>query len=395
MKVSRRSFFRAVWASLVVVGLAGCDALKVSRDAEDFVLAERGKAASCTIVYAPDAHPCVRHAAAELRDYVQKLTGVTLAINGKAKRKILLSDKLASDQVADDGFVSVTMDGGLCLCGKGPRGVLYAVYDLVERYGGVGFYTSWCEKVPRLDRFAVPAEFCRVESPAFAMREPFWYDVNVHREFAAKLRVNGYNHTTNDVPAELGGDDFRFGGGLRSCHTFNMLCDPKVYFDRHPEYFSLVNGKRLKDRTQLCLTNPEVLDIVTSNVLARIRKDPGAKFYGVSQNDWYNYCECENCKAIDDEEGSHAGTMVRFVNAIAERVEKEFPDVLIETLAYQYTRKPPKKTLCGITWCRACALSSATSFVRSRSVPTRRTSRSPRTSSVGASRRISCICGTT
>ena len=79
-------------------------------------------------------------------------------------------------------------------------------------------------------------------------------------------------------------------------------------------------------------------------MLARIRKDPGAKFYGVSQNDWYNFCECEKCAAIDKEEESHAGTMVRFVNAIAEAVEKEFPNAVIETLAYQYTRRPPKKT---------------------------------------------------
>ena len=40
---------------------------------------------------------------------------------------------------------------------------------------------------------------------------------------------------------------------------------------------------------QLCLTNPDVLRIVTERVLARIRKDPGAKFYGVSQNDWLHY----------------------------------------------------------------------------------------------------------
>ena len=87
-----------------------------------------------------------------------------------------------------------------------------------------------------------------------------------------------------------------------------------------------------------------MLRLVTSNVLARIRKDPGAKFYGVSQNDWRNWCECPACKAVDDEEGSHAGTVVRFVNAIAEAVEKEFPDKIIETLAYQYTRHAPKKT---------------------------------------------------
>ena len=85
-----------------------------------------------------------------------------------------------------------------------------------------------------------------------------------------------------------------------------------------------------------------MLRIVTSNVLARIRKDPGASFYGVSQNDWYNYCTCPACKALDDAEESHAGSMIAFVNQIAEAVEKEFPEVTIETLAYQYTRKPPK-----------------------------------------------------
>ena len=85
-------------------------------------------------------------------------------------------------------------------------------------------------------------------------------------------------------------------------------------------------------------------DVELPNVLERIRRDPDATFYGVSQNDWRGYCECTNCAAVDAEEASHAGTMVRFVNAIAEAVEKEFPGKFIETLAYQYTRKPPKIT---------------------------------------------------
>ena len=338
---------------LSLLAIVGC---KDSND--EFVIAERGKSADCTIVCGEDADPAVRYAAEELRDYVKKLTGVELTINGEAGHRIHLVNLLVDDEfyacvrsltgasltvVAPDGFNIVRKGDGLWILGEGPRGCLYGVYDLLERYGGVGFYSSWCEKVPRLEKLTAPRGVV-VSSPAFAMREPFWYDVNEHREFAAKLRVNGFNHTPNDVPANVGGDDFRFGGGLGSCHTFNRLCDPNLYFDTHPEYFSLVKGKRQKDHTQLCLTNPDVLEIVTSNVLARIRKDPGAKFYGVSQNDWYNYCECEKCKTIDDEEGSHAGTMVRFVNAVAERVEKEFPNVLIETLAYQYTRKPPKKT---------------------------------------------------
>jgi hypothetical protein len=64
------------------------------------------------------------------------------------------------------------------------------------------------------------------------------------------------------------------------------------------------------------------------------------------------HCQCEDCRAIDEEEGSASGTMIRFVNAVA----ANFPDKTISTLAYQYTRKPSKTkpadnvliTLCSI-----------------------------------------------
>ena len=64
--------------------------------------------------------------------------------------------------------------------------------------------------------------------------------------------------------------------------------------------------------------------------------------FSVSQNDWYNYCQCPACKAIDDREGSPAGTMITFVNQVADAIREDCPDVLIHTFAYQYTRKAPK-----------------------------------------------------
>ena len=78
------------------------------------------------------------------------------------------------------------------------------------------------------------------------------------------------------------------------------------------------------------------------NVLETLRKNPDAKMIDVSQNDWFGFCTCKQCKAIDDAEGSHAGTLISMLNKVAAAVEKEFPDVLVESLAYQYTRKPPK-----------------------------------------------------
>jgi hypothetical protein len=86
----------------------------------------------------------------------------------------------------------------------------------------------------------------------------------------------------------------------------------------------------------------------------------------VSQNDWYNFCTCEKCRALDEYEGSHSGTLIHFINQIAESIEDEFPGIAIDTLAYQYTRKPslhvrPRKNvivrLCSIECCFSHPLS--------------------------------------
>ena len=314
-------------------------------------LAVRGRAPEYAILRAADASPSVMYAAEELREHVKRMTDVELPIvtddqpQPPVKAIVLGRTKYTipanvQQELGDDGFYLKTCGPHLLVVGSDVRGVLYGVYELLERFGGCRWYASWHTVVPKRDAFSVPDDLSDIQRPAFPCRDALWFDCR-NGDFAARNRGNGIGHGQQE---RHGGNTWRFGGGLGNCHTFNTLLPPEKYFDAHPEYFSLVKGRRLKERTQLCLTNPDVLRIVTSNVLERIRKDPDAKFYGVSQNDWYNFCTCTNCAAVDAEEGSHAGTMIRFVNAIAEAVEREFPGKCIETLAYQYTRKPPKKT---------------------------------------------------
>ena len=309
-----------------------------------FVIAEKGAPADCVIALPAAPTPSQETAASELCDHVRKMTGVELAVvRGADLQGRRVAIRSWTDK-GDDAFRLSATDRELAIEG-GSRGVLYGVYELLERFGGCRWYSSWHSVVPKAPRFSVPAGFRDEQKPAFSMRFPFWHDVRQNPRFAARLRVNG-PHSAKPADPAFGGVPYRWGGGMGNCHTFQALCPVGKYGKSHPEYFALHNGVRDVHTSdpQLCLTNPDVLKLITEETLSRIRKDPSAGCYGVSQNDNQRYCTCDECRRVDEEEGSHAGTMIRFVNAVAEAVEKKFPSAVIETLAYQYTRRPPAKT---------------------------------------------------
>jgi hypothetical protein len=63
----------------------------------------------------------------------------------------------------------------------------------------------------------------------------------------------------------------------------------------------------------------------------------------LSQNDnTANLCLCPDCKAVADREGSESGPLMEFVNHVARGLKDEFPDVLVQTEAYNFTINPPK-----------------------------------------------------
>ncbi|MHB8897469.1 MAG: DUF4838 domain-containing protein [Thermoguttaceae bacterium] len=157
--------------------------------------------------------------------------------------------------------------------------------------------------------------------------------------FSARMRLNGHDHYT--IPEEYGGPN-GLVGWVHTFYQINGLLPPEKYFDQHPHWYSQVGGKRKKEHSQLCLTNEEMRREMVRVVKERIRANPGATMISISQNDWQGYCECDKCRAIDEYEQSHAGTLIHFINAVAEEVEKDYPAILVETLAYQYTRQPPK-----------------------------------------------------
>ena len=253
--------------------------------------------------------------------------------------------------LGEDGFNIRAVGNDIEIRG-GKRGILYGVYELLETHGGIGWFAPDCTVVPDTGTLKVPDSLYDTQRPAFLVRETDWSfcfvkgdnneDVEAKRAFGVRQRLNGGGSI--GLKPHLGGMAGRFIDATSLAHTFLKIMPPKKYFKEHPEFYSEINGVRRDGETQLCLTNPQMLEIFVSNMVARIDEDPTAEFYGVSQDDWLNYCTCANCKAVDDEEGSHSGTLIRFVNAVATKIEAIRPGRKCETLAYQYTRKPPRIT---------------------------------------------------
>ncbi len=298
------------------------------------------------IVLREDSTLVEQTAANELQQYLAKTTGVTLPIISEAdhdgqpaiyigpgKKFQTAFPDADLEELDADGIFLRTLGDSLFLCGGKSRGTLYAVYTFLEDVVGCRWWTSTEEYVPHRTTLDVP-KLDITYTPTLRYRE-LWYRDSFEGIFASRLRLNGFHHP---VPESYGGHYNILG----FVHTFYPLLPPEQYFDQHPEWYSEINGERVWQHAQLCLTNDEMRKALTEKALERLRAMPEAGYISISQNDWYGRCECADCLAVEEVEGAPSGPLIRFVNAVAEDIEKEFPDTLVETLAYQYTRQAPK-----------------------------------------------------
>ncbi len=337
----------ALWSAAMLTVLAASG--PAARDAGALRIAAQGASDYCIVV--PDnTTPVIDYAALELQHFLRELSGATLPIvreseAGSAPAFLLgpsarvpmraLSNRL--NRLREDGVLIKTRGRDIILLGSNPRGQLYSVYVLLERFLGVRFLARDCTVVPKRQEITLP----RIDyaySPPFMYRETLYFD-SFPKEIAARQRLNGPTSQCNET----------VGGKIALypyVHSSSLLAPPSKYFAEHPEYFSLVNGQRTNATVhgQLCLTNPDVLKIATEQVLQWIHERPEVPIFDVSQNDGGGACECEKCMAVVNEEGSQHGPILRFVNAIADVVAQEHPDKWVETLAYAYSAKPPALT---------------------------------------------------
>jgi len=321
------------------------------------------------IVLAENATPAETTTANELAEYFGKMTGEEFAVLPEVKSgnpsiavyvgptAFAKSNNVDCAALGAEEWVLKSVAQNLIVAGGRPRGTLYAAYHLLEDHYGVRWWTPWEETVPRHADFKLPSVDIR-EKPVFNYRDIYsgkWgtgYDA-----FCARNRRNssGSNHSffpcgEGWIPPAYGGqEDY---GPPYHCHTLGYYVPSAEYYDKHPEWFALVDGKRAHgayNTYNLCLTNPELRRFMLERLRGYIEQSrerliqSGATqlVYNVSYNEAAS-CECPDCKALEEREGGGAGPLLELVNYLADNIRQQYPDVFIETLGYTLSQKPPR-----------------------------------------------------
>ena len=323
---------------------------------------------SYQIVLPKDASLSEKKAAQELQVYLYKISGANLPITSEYKKggkNIIVGYTPEVAQLTgapkppkdDESFAYRRIGNNLLIWGGRQRGTMYGVFTFLERELGIHWLTPECTVIPKYNRWRLK-RLNHSESPAIKYRYNNYFVSNGSPAWSAHVKEN----MRGVYSEEFGGQEDYWG-----CHTMGQFVSVSEFYGSHPEYFCLRGGKRLSKDEQLCLSNPNVLKICKERLAKTMRERTNSRIYCLSQNDNYNFCECESCAAIENQYGGHSGLILWFVNQVADAVYDEFPEKYVGTFAYQYSRKPPvgiapRKNvvvrLCSLECCFAHPLTS-------------------------------------
>jgi hypothetical protein len=254
-----------------------------------------------------------------------------------------VAELLTDDRIGYDGYVIRSLDDEtLLLCGRKEPGHSNAAYGWLRELG-----CRWlmpgpqASVIPQVDEVRLSG-WDAVEKPVWVHRQ-LWYsalkrisseeDVGaIQAEMSAWLRRNRMGR---GVPVQFG-------------HNFHNVVPAEEYFETHPEYFALQDGERIPDG-QVCTTNEDVIQLFVDAAIAFFDEFPDHKSFSLSANDNYDWCECEDCLALDppenrDSRRGKADRSVIFANEVARRVKESYPDRWLAFYAYAGNTAPPTYT---------------------------------------------------
>ena len=324
--------------------------------------AETGIALEGKTIYLTESPTEVEQTAAEeLQRYLYKMTGTKPAIKnntstlqagifiGETKKTVKAGITFPDAQGNGEGWTVQSDSKNVYLHGGSTRGVLYAVYHLLEDVLGVRWWNMWEEYVPSVDSAIMPANYSDSGEPVFSYRDIYTGGAESggnNTLFFVRNRMNGF---VSKAPVEYG-DKITYTSPYH-VHTFNRYFGESD-FAANPEWFAEIDGVRVNDG-QLCMSNDDLAAEYAQRILNNITYDYNAadaagrarpKFADITPNDTGGFCECSACTASTKASGP-SGHLLKFVNKVAAIVGETRPEITLATAAYwQYYDVPLDST---------------------------------------------------
>ena len=266
--------------------------------------------------------------------------------------------------VKDDGYKLEIKPEGIYIVGKTDDAARNGIYDFLETHLECMYVSPENTYVPLCPTVKLALEEKTV-NPTITWRKVYQYE-SVQNGWYERLKMNGTIVKEGENSIEL------YNEWGTWCHSSFEFVPPEKYFDEHPEYYAKFLGKRRYQfnvlgrtfPTHLCYTNEEVYQIAEAELVKRIEANPEVKFWDFSIMDTYfATCRCKECKKFNKEAGSEMGTLLAFLNRLADAIRDDYPDVYLSTLAYQRVKNPPKNMKCAPNLCiNVCAFPGTQSY---------------------------------
>ena len=342
-----------------------------------------------------EANEVREFAASELERYLRLVLGLE-DVPPRGSNRITLQQTLDGDQ--DEAYALKSTADHLEISASNDNCLLFGVYDFLRSYCGCifsGLGTDG-EHIPFAEKIKIaPMNEKRVSAYGFRSLQLYWVD-NLEQIISRLdwMAKNGYNYVTYTIkPDGTGSTEGSFDPetgenrddegealldetsfrkillphivkrGLKlemGVHNLFYFISPDLYFEKHPEWFALRDGKRSPAAQQLalCTSNREMVREFIHQAKEFLRRNPETDILGVDPMDGGGACECENCRAMDDTPDAifHKGgyyekaanyakinRYVKFINEVAAGIKDEFPLVKVRYLAYGSLFSPPKE----------------------------------------------------
>jgi len=199
------------------------------------------------IIIPSNSSECIRFAAQELNDFVKKSSNTNLCISDEAEcvgnNKFISLYKtelckttfdIGNYKLHNDGYLIKSSGDNIFIDSNSERGVLYGVYEFLERFFGIKFLTEKETYIPKLYSVNIETPIEIIDNPSFDLRTYINGDVfqtTADMDFMARTR-------SLDALTKI---DKKHGGGApisnRNCvHNFHCYVPYKVYLNEHPEF---------------------------------------------------------------------------------------------------------------------------------------------------------------